>query len=97
MFSDIKLLLKKSIKRAGADNQINEIQIIKIFSKLSEDLLPADLASQVRPVSYKNGILFVASLSPAAVQEMLSYNKKIIKEINNKLGSKIVKDIQYIT
>jgi len=94
---DIKSLLKKSIKRAGADDKINEIQVIKIFNKLAKELLPNNLRMQIKPVYYKEGILSVASLSAAAAEEILCYSKKIIKEINNKLGQETIKNIKYIT
>ena len=97
MFYNLRSLLPKSIKRAGIAEQIKDKQVISFFEQVKKEVLGAELAGRVRPMYLKNKILYVASLSSAAIEKLESGQAEIVGKINKKFGPEAIKKIKYIT
>lgn len=50
--------------------------------------------SLFEPVSFKNGTLFVRAKNPSSATALLLSQNQILKEINQKLGKELVKEIK---
>jgi len=97
MFFNLKSILPKSIKRAGASQQVQDTQVIKVFNETKDKLLPDNLARKIKPMYIKDGKLVIASLSSLAVHELQKKEAVIIKKINQEFNSQIVKKLKYLT
>src|SRR5690554_6199632 len=59
-----------------------------------ENLMGAAIARRTQSIKIKNGVLIV-KIESAALRQELSYGKeKIIQQINQKLGARIVRDVE---
>ncbi len=93
---NIKSLLPKSIQRAGITRQVATVQIIKTFTELADQILPATVVRRIKAVDVKDRMIIVASLSPSAIKELQSREEEIIERINKKFGFEVLKKIKYL-
>jgi predicted nucleic acid-binding Zn ribbon protein len=97
MFYNLKSLLPKSIKRAGIEGQIKDKQVIEFFDEIKKEFLGPESASRVRPMYFKNEILYVASLSSVAAEKLEAREAEVRNRINKEFGSGTVKKLKFIT
>jgi hypothetical protein len=70
--------------------------IVESFNKCVVAEWGQSMATHVNGISYKNKTLTIACLSAVAANEVKLKQEKLIKEINNEFGEKIVVDIKYV-
>lgn len=96
MFKDIKSIIPKSVKRSGISKDLKSEVISRVFKAETVKLLSPDLASKIRPLYIRGGIIKIASLSTTAIKELEQLEEKIINNINKSLGKEAVKGIRCI-
>lgn len=92
---DLGSLLNKSIQRAGITRQVGAVQVIKIAEEVLSEKMPANLASQVRPVYLRHKTLYIASLASIASQELQFIQDDVIYEINKRICNNAVEKIRF--
>ncbi|MBU1180102.1 DUF721 domain-containing protein [Patescibacteria group bacterium] len=94
-FDKLENLVKNRMKERGYSRQVDAITVIKI----TEDFFKSKFSSfchKINPVSFKNGILTIASLSAPVASELKLHEKEIITYINSKLGQEIVQKLKFL-
>jgi hypothetical protein len=92
----IKNLLAKRMKQSGLSRQVGTALLVEYAEQIIKDTFGEVVARKMKPLYFKNSILNIACLSSAASQEFNFKKPEIIKELNQKWGSDIVKDIRLI-
>ncbi|MFC1612467.1 DciA family protein [Patescibacteria group bacterium] len=88
-FNKLDKLVKNRMKERGFGRQVNAIEIIKITQEFFNTKFPS-FTHKIQPVSFKNGMLTIASLSAPVASELKLHEKEIIDYINQKFGDKKV-------
>jgi hypothetical protein len=101
MFKDIRTLLPRSVRRTGIGKKVLAAGIMTVFRSEAKKILEGDLASQVKPLYIKRGVLIVATLSALAAKQLQEHEKKILRKINRIGGegkeNEEVEKIKYVT
>lgn len=97
MSDELKILLAKSIKKAGISQQVEDAQILKYFNEIKDSILSNEEAKKVRSMYINDNILNVASLSDIAIQKLKLSENEIIGKINEKTDVKRIIRIRYIS
>ena len=97
MFKDIRNIIPRSIKRAGISREVAETDVFALFKKAGEKVLRAENLSKLKPVFFKSEVLFIASLSDAAIRDLKDNESEIIEYINNILEKEDVKKLKIMT
>jgi len=92
----IKNLLSKRIRQTGLARQVSTALAIIEFQKIIQAEFGEITAKKIRALYIKNNILNVACLSSVVSQEFNFHKQAIIKELNEKIGVGVVKDIRLI-
>lgn len=71
-------------------------QICHIFSTLIPEIFieKREAQTSVSPAHYKRNTLTVSVKSPAWAQEVIMRKSKIIEEMNQKIGRRVIKDLR---
>lgn len=93
MFTPLKNILNTNIKKAGIDNQVEAAQVIKAFNELIVTIFRD--SPEAKALYFRKKNLTVGCESSAFIQEMYLNKKKIIRELNQKLGREIVKSLKF--
>jgi hypothetical protein len=92
----IKNLLSRRIKQSGLSQQVGTALLVEYAEQIIKKAFGEAVAKKMKPLYFKTGILNVACLSSVAAQEFNFKKQSIIKELNQKWGQEIVKDIRLI-
>jgi len=92
----IKDLLQKRLEQVGLKKNIETALIIEEFLKLLEKEFGSIILKKIKPLYIKNGILSLACVSPAVVQEVNFKKEFLIDKINQKFRGEPLKDIKFI-
>ncbi len=85
----LKKTIDKLLRAYGYQDQLDELEIIKIYENLVGQLF----ANHTQKVGFKNKILYV-KLDSASLKQELSYVKEgLVEKINRELGRRVVEKI----
>ncbi|MDD3190587.1 MAG: DUF721 domain-containing protein [Candidatus Pacebacteria bacterium] len=94
MLSSISADLKKSINKAGISRQIEAVEICDLWEKVICQIFGDQVIDKSSALSFKDGTLTVAVLSPVLSQEFRFKEEEIKDKLNR--GRKIwVKKIRF--
>lgn len=94
-FTKIDKLVKNRMKERGFSRQVNAIEVIKITQEFFDTKFPS-FSHKIKPISFKAGVLTIASLSAPIASELKAYEQGILDSINKKLDQKIVFKIKIL-
>ncbi|MBL4593786.1 MAG: DUF721 domain-containing protein [Flavobacteriales bacterium] len=87
--SPLKQTIDKLLRAYGYQDQLDEIELIKIY----EGLVGKMFANHTQKIGFKNKILYV-KLDSASLKQELSYVKEgLVEKINRELGRRVVDKI----
>ncbi len=89
-FQPIGSILSRAIRKAGITEQVTAAQVLEETKKTLQRLWGEEKAAWIEPLSFREGLLRVRSLSAAATQEWKMTEIRILNEVNRVLGSRIV-------
>ncbi|HDQ23002.1 MAG TPA: DUF721 domain-containing protein [Candidatus Uhrbacteria bacterium] len=92
----IKNILNKHLKQTGLSKNIETALIIEEFLNFLEKEFGSIILKKIKPLYIKNGILSLACVSPAVVQEVNFKKEFLIDKINQKFRGEPLKDIKFI-
>ena len=95
-FQPIRKILPQAIQSAGIQRQVTAARVMEEAQAALRRLWGEERAAYARPVSFKEGVLKIAALAPAASQELKLISVRLQNEVNRVLGSKIVHQIQTV-
>tara|TARA_B100000315_G_C14309764_1_gene465791 strand:- start:48 stop:341 length:294 start_codon:yes stop_codon:yes gene_type:complete len=94
-FSKLDKIVKNRMRERGYSRQVDAVTIIKITQEFFNKKF-SSFTHKIQPVSFKHGLLTVASLSAPIASELKAHEKGIIKHINDKLEGNIVEKIKIL-
>ena len=86
-FESLKESLEKSWRRSPIKGAVLAVKVEEAL----KNLLPGD----TKMVSFKEGKLVLGASSPQAANDLYLKSRQIKKEVNQKLGAKVVEKIRY--
>ena len=87
--SPLKKTIDQLLRAYGYQDQLDEIELIKIYKELVGQLF----ANHTQKIAFKNNILYV-KLDSASLKQELNYVKEgLVLKINKKLGKRLVSKI----
>jgi len=95
MLTSISYDLKKSINKAGINEQVKAAQICQFWQEVIKSIFGQKVAEKSQAIRFKNGALTVAVLSSVLAQEFKFKEGEIKDEINKKVGYKLVGKIRF--
>lgn len=87
----LKESLKNSLKRLGVEKKLREKRIVDLWDNLRN----GELINHTRGNHFTNGILFVTVSSSVWSQQLIFLKANFIRQINQELGGKFLKDIRF--
>ena len=88
----LKKAIKEAVEKTGIDNALKQEKAVLIW----HEVVGRAVAKETEAVDVEKGVLIVKTGSPVWRQELHMQKKEIIKKINNKIGSKAIKEIRFI-
>jgi predicted nucleic acid-binding Zn ribbon protein len=85
-------ILRTVLKNAGLEKGVTQNTALIIW----DSVVGKKIAEQTNPEKVKYGVLTVKASTPAWRQELLFKKQDILKKLNKKLGSKVIKDIRFL-
>ncbi|MFA6909448.1 MAG: DUF721 domain-containing protein [Patescibacteria group bacterium] len=95
-FTSLGHILKKNIRAAGIEPQVQGAQIVEKFNVIAKDILGEEVASRIKPMYVKNKTLTVAVGSSVLGQEIKLNEHEILKRINVDRGPLLVERIRFL-
>ena len=98
MFEPFQKFLSRAASSYGVKKEITAIEICSRFSSIVPGLFEGKETAEknIHPAYYKNSTLFVRAASPGWAQEIAMRKEKIIAEMNEKSGKKIINDLKIL-
>ena len=96
MFTDIKGLLKNSIRKAGIVRQVEANRVVDFINKFIETDYPR-FSGKIRALYIMNKSLTISSSSSIISQEFKFLEKEIIEKINGNFRSEVVSRVRYMS
>lgn len=96
MFIKISDLLRKSVKKSGAGDQVEAIDVLKRFNQIIETQYSDKLKDKVKPLYLKNKTLTVSCESQTIASELKLRERKIIQQINSGQKNNLVQTIRFL-
>lgn len=96
MFDPFQKFIPRAANRYGLKNAMEAAQICHIFGALIPEIFgkKEEAQASISPAHYKRNTLTVNVKSPAWAQEVIMRKSKIIEEMNQKIGRKIIRDLK---
>ena len=88
----LKKVLKKTIENSGFKNAILQENAVSIWS----DVVGKNISEISKATSVDKGVLFIKVESSTWKQELYMQKNEIINKINEKIGSKAIKEIRLV-
>lgn len=85
-------VLLSVLKRKGLASKIEENILLKLWPKA----VGPQIASKTKPDSFKNGILFVKTVSSVWVQQLHFVKQDILDKFNQLSGKQTIKEIRFL-
>lgn len=89
-FQPIKKLIPLSIRSHGLSKQVNARQALETAVAVIKSMWGEEKAGYLSPVSFKEGILKMESVSAVAMQQFKVDEIKILNEVNRRIGERLV-------
>ncbi len=86
---NINSVLNSNIKRHHFEDKILAQKVFSLWERVLCDFLP-DAASKTMARSLENGVLYVASLCHETAAKIKQLQKRILYELNSRLGKSLV-------
>ncbi|MBU0649470.1 DUF721 domain-containing protein [Patescibacteria group bacterium] len=93
MAKPLKQLLDEAIKRTGLGRGVLAAMVCEEFKKVCTELHGQDVFGYIKHVSFQNGDLKIKCASSAVAQNLTINKTRLINEINQGLGSQVVKNL----
>ena len=94
-FEKIDSLVKARMQERGFGRQVDAISVVQTTEAFFKSKFPS-FCHKITPVSFKHGVLTVASLSAPIASELKLHEKLMINHINSVLKTDIVKRIKFL-
>ena len=96
MFESFTNYLGKAANRYGVSKEINAIVVCQKFQALVPEIFKEKEGAKeyISAAYYKDSVLVVNVENSAWAQEVIMRKPKIIKEMNNKMGREIIKNLR---
>ena len=88
----LKKAIKEAVKKTGIDNALKQESAVFLW----RETVGKTIADVAEAISVEKGVLVVKTNSPTWRQELHMQKKEITNKINNKIGSKAIKEIRFI-
>ena len=88
----LKSAIKKAVVSAGVEKALKQESAVFLWG----DVVGKRISSVTTAEKVDKGVLMVKTESPTWRQELHMQKKEIIDKINNKIGSKTIKEIRFI-
>jgi len=85
--------LDRSLKKLDLEGKLREARCLALW----EEIVGEPIASATQADSIKEGTLFVSVKSSSWTQELTFLKPEILRKLNERLGRKVVKEIQFKT
>lgn len=91
-FEKIGKTIEKILINYGIDKKVKESEIIVFW----EEVTGKKIAEKTTPLKVIDGKLFIKVSNPSWRNELMLVRPKIIKKINSRIGSQILKEIIFV-
>ena len=88
----LKSAIKKAVVSAGVEKALKQESAVFLWG----EVVGKRISSVTTAEKVDKGVLMVKTESPTWRQELHMQKKEIIDKINNKIGSKTIKEIRFI-
>ena len=88
----LKSAIKKAVRNAGVEKALKQESAVFLWG----EIVGQTVSSVTRVKKVDKGVLTVKTESSTWRQELHMQKKEIIDKINNKIGSKTIKEIRFI-
>jgi len=95
MLIPIKKILSQNIRQAGIGRQVLAAKAVEEFDKILSEMFGKSILKKARGLHLKNKVLTMSCLSSVLTQEIYLKQKKIIKELNKRLGGEAVNVLKF--
>lgn len=95
-FIPIGDVVKKQIRAAGIEPQVQGARIVGAFSEIAKDILGEHVAKKVQALYVKNATLTVAVLSSVVGQEIKLREREILDRLNAGSARPAVERIRFL-
>ena len=90
--NDLGSILRRVLMRSGLREEVMEVDIVRAFPKL----FPGLIAQSAKPISFKNGRLYLKVSNSVVRQELKMRERELLKKIENHLGQRSVERIMFV-
>lgn len=95
MFIHLKDILSRHIEQSGISQQIEAAQAVEKFNEIIAEMFGKSILKRAKAMHLRNKILTVMCLSSVLTQEIYLKQKRIIKELNKRLGREAVSALKF--
>lgn len=95
MFEPISTVIKQKRRKFSFKEEIEAIDIFKIWSEIIEDIFDAEIGKACKPIAFKQGVLNVKVENSILSQELQLRRNEIKDIINKKLKRNLVEKITF--
>jgi len=92
-FQPIGDILFSVLQKKGMASKLQENALLKLWSQA----VGPQIASKTKPDSFKNGTLFVMTVSSVWVQQLHFMKEEILKKMNELSGRTVIREIRFLT
>jgi len=89
-------ILKKQMKQSSVGQRITATLVVEKANQVVKDMFGSGVIKYVQAVYFKEKVIALTCLSSVMAQEIKLNEKRIIAEINGKLGALVVEKIRYL-
>ncbi len=94
-FVPLKNILAKNVRESGFGHQILAAQVIEKFNQILVEVFGPGVGRRARAMYLRGKTLTVGCLSSVVTQEIYLKRRKLIKELNKRLGGEAVTDLKF--
>jgi len=90
-------LLWKSIRRAGLEDGVTAVLVIKEFEKVLEEEFGEKIKNKVKILYFKKKVLYLSALSSVVIQEIRMNEIQLLKRVNKKFDKRIAERLSFFS
>ena len=88
----LKAAINNLLKAAGLEAGVSQNKALLVW----DDVVGAKVSENTTPEKVEAGTLYIKASNPTWRQELMFKKEEILKNLNKKLGEKIIKEIKFI-
>ena len=88
----LKAAINNLLKAAGLEAGVSQNKALLVW----DDVVGARVSENTTPEKVEAGTLYIKASNPTWRQELMFKKEEILKNLNKKLGEKIIKEIKFI-